>query len=54
MKVFLLVAGIAFSILTFVGIGFVLLKQYNAGIAVVPMVFAISCITAYRRKYNQA
>ena len=51
-KMFLLVASIVFAVLTFAGIGFVLFGQYNAGIAIVPMVFAISCITTYRRKYT--
>jgi len=52
MKILLLVASIAFAVLTFVSIGFVLFGQFNAGLAVVPMVFAIVCITTYRRKYR--
>ena len=51
MKILLLVASITFAVLTLVSIGFVLFGQFNASLAVVPMVFAITCITTYQRKY---
>ena len=48
MKTFILVAWVAFSVLTFVGIGFVLWGGYNAGAAIVPMVFAVCFLQAYQ------
>lgn len=46
-----LVLGILFSILTFVGAGYVLSNhgQVNAGYACVPIVFALASLTIYRK-----
>jgi hypothetical protein len=52
MKMFLLVASIAFTVLTFVCIGFVLFGQFYGAYPLVPMVFAITSITAYHRKHR--
>ena len=56
MKNLLFIASIAFSILTFIGIGLVLFGQVSGGqtliFTLVPAVFAITCITTYRRKYR--
>lgn len=52
MKKLYLALGIIFGILTFIGAGYVLMNhgQANAGYAIVPMVFAIAFLTAYRSK----
>ena len=52
MKKLVLAAWIAFALLTFVGIGFVLFKQFNSVIVIVPMVFAVSFGALYHRKYK--
>ena len=46
-----LLGGVVFSILTIVGARFVLLSngKVNAGIAVIPMIFAVLCINTYRK-----
>ncbi len=51
MKTLLLVCYIAFTILTFLGAGYVLYTngQANAGYAVIPMVFTLASLSAYRR-----
>lgn len=50
MKKVVLILSIMFIILTFIGVGYVLLNkgQVNAGYSVVPMVLALSCLTLYR------
>ena len=52
MKKATLALSIIFTILTFVGAGYVLYNggKVNAGYAVVPMVFALVSITFYRNR----
>lgn len=52
MKKLALVLSIIFTVLTFVGAGYVLYHggRVNAGYAAVPMVFALASITLYRQK----
>lgn len=52
MKKFALIMSIIFTVLTFVGAGYVLYNggRVNAGYAVVPMVFALVSFVFYRRK----
>ena len=52
MKKVTLALSILFIILTFVGAGYVLYNggKVNAGYAVVPMVFALVSIGAYRKR----
>ncbi len=52
MKKAALVLSILFTILTFVGAGYVLYNggKINAGYATVPMVFALVCIAFYRNR----
>lgn len=51
MKKISLVLSILFTILTFVGAGYVLINhgQVNAGYACVPMVFALALQAVYRK-----
>ena len=46
-----LMLSIGFSILTFIGAGYVLLNggKVNAGYACIPMVFALISVSFYRR-----
>ena len=50
MKKILLLLGIVFTILTFVGAGYVLINKgtVSAGYAVIPMVIGLACSNAYR------
>lgn len=50
MKKLLLVLSIVFGILTFAGVGFVLMNhgEVNAGYACVPMVFSLAFLVIYR------
>ena len=50
MKKILLVLAIVFTILTFVGAGYVLMNKgtVSAGYAVIPMVIGLVCSNAYR------
>ncbi|MEY8517687.1 hypothetical protein AALC25_12405 [Lachnospiraceae bacterium 29-84] len=52
MKKAALILSIIFTILTFVGAGYVLYNggKTNAGYAIVPMVFALACIAFYRNR----
>ena len=52
MKKAALILSIIFIILTFVGAGYVLYNggKINAGYAIIPMVFALVCITFYRNR----
>lgn len=52
MKKLYLALGIIFGILTFIGVGCVLMKhgQVKAGYAVAPMVFAIAFLAMYKSK----
>lgn len=51
MKNLILVLNVIFVILTFVGIGYVLVQhgQVNAGYACVPMVLALASFSFYRK-----
>lgn len=51
MKNLILVLNVIFVILTFVGIGYVLVQhgQVNAGYACVPMVLALVSVSFYRK-----
>lgn len=51
MKKFTLALGIIFTILTLTGSVYVLYNkgQVSAGYAVVPMVFAVTCLSFYRK-----
>ena len=51
MKKLLLVLGVLFVVLTFVGAGYVLINkgQVNAGYAVIPMLFALVFLSAHRK-----
>lgn len=52
MKYVALALSIIFTLLTFLGAGYVLYHggKVNAGYAVVPMVFALASISFYRKK----
>ena len=55
MKRFLFVLSLIFTVLTFVGAGYVLYTdgQTNAGYAVIPLVIALACIAGYRTFKNK-
>lgn len=55
MKTFTFILTIVFVILTFCGAGYVLVNhgQANAGYALVPMVFALASLVAYRNQKNK-
>lgn len=50
MKRFLFILSLVFTVLTFVGAGYVLYTdgQANAGYAVIPLVVALVCISGYK------
>lgn len=50
MKKVLLILSIVFTILTFIGIGFVLMNKgnVNAGYAIVPMILTLVSVSSYR------
>ena len=52
MKKIALILGIIFSVITFIGAGYVLLNHgsVNAGYACVPMVLALASFSAYKKK----
>ncbi len=52
MKKIYLILGIIFTIITLIGVGYVLLNhgEVNAGYACIPMVFTITFIAMYRAK----
>lgn len=52
MKKIALILSVTFSILTFVGAGYVLVNhgEVNAGYACVPMVLALASMSVYRKK----
>lgn len=52
MKKIYLILGIIFTIITLIGVGYVLLNygKVNAGYACVPMVFTIIFVAMYRAK----
>ncbi len=51
MKKLFLVLSILFAILTFIGVGYVLLNEGrpSAGYAVIPLVFELLCVSVYRK-----
>lgn len=51
MKTIILVLAVVSTVLTFVGIGYVIYNagRVNAGYAVIPMVLALACIAFYRK-----
>lgn len=55
MKRALFVLSLFFTVLTFVGAGYVLYTdgQANAGYAVIPLVIALTCISGYRAFKNK-
>lgn len=55
MKRALFVLSLFFTVLTFVGAGYVLYTdgQANAGYAVIPLVIALACIAGYRTFKNK-
>lgn len=50
MKTLLFICSIIFTVLTFIGAGYVLFNggKVNAGYAIIPMLFGISCLQGYK------